>query len=387
MNVVFASNYLNVHQHPFCDAMLESLGSGNFTFIAGMPFNQLRLSSGYTDMNQESFVIRAYEDEDSAVSAALNADVLIGIPYSRPNLIDMRLEKTGGLTFAYSERLLKRGLWFRHVPRKRRRVQEAFCRYAEHEGFQVLCASAFTSFDLSLFGFPQDRCWKWGYFPQVPRGRCLDASHNGRTAIVWVGRMIEYKRPFLALRLARMLVKQGYDFHLTMVGEGDLRASMEDYIRRNDLGCHVTMTGALPNADVHRIMSESDVFLFTSNREEGWGAVLNEAMANGCVPVASSLIGSVPYLLDGFEDVCVFADGNTSDMCGCVTRLLEDRDLLSSYKTRVRWRMEALWNPENAVKTFIELSQALLDGRAPTIDGGPCSDAGIVKETWLRGLR
>jgi glycosyltransferase involved in cell wall biosynthesis len=40
------------------------------------------------------------------------------------------------------------------------------------------------------------------------------------------------------------------------------------------------------------------VFIFTSDRNEGWGAVLNEAMGSGCAVVAADLIGSVPYLIE-----------------------------------------------------------------------------------------
>ena len=44
--------------------------------------------------------------------------------------------------------------------------------------------------------------------------------------------------------------------------------------------------GALKPADVRKEMERADIFLFTSDYKEGWGAVLNEAMNARCAIVA-----------------------------------------------------------------------------------------------------
>lgn len=382
MKIVLASNYLNVHQRPFCEAMLSALGAGNFTFVASTPFNELRLKSGYEDMNQAPFVVRAYEDYLAAERAVLEADVLIGMPYSNPDLVELRMNKTDGLTFVYSERLLKRGLWFRFFLPKVARVHSAFTKYRDRTNFHVLCASAFTSYDLSLFGFPSSRCWKWGYFPTVTEKHGLNELRETHTTLLWTGRLIQWKRPYWPVVLAERLMHEGRDFHLTMIGDGEMRSELEAYIRDNGLLNHVTMTGSIPNLAVHQIMAKSDIFLFTSNRVEGWGAVLNEAMGNGCVPVASSLIGSVPYLInDGFNGR-VFPDGRQEAMYCRVADIVDDREVMHCMGERARSTMTSLWNPKHAVESLIELSDCLLSGEAPSISEGPCSPACIVRDSW-----
>lgn len=384
MRVTFATNYLNVHQRPFCSAMLEILGESNFAFVASTPFNELRLRSGYEDMNQEPFVIRAYEDKALAKEAVVDADVVVGIPYSNPDFIRLRMDDSKGLTFAYSERLLKRGLWLRFFPSKWAKVYGAFTCYRRRQDFHVLSASAFTSYDLSLFGFPPERCWKWGYFPVVPEIPERVEPHFP-ASIVWVARLIQWKRPYLPLQLAKRLVRDGRDFHLTMVGEGEMRGELESYIQDNGLVGHVTMTGSMPNREVHRIMSESDVSLFTSNRMEGWGAVLSEAMGNGCAPVASSLIGSVPYLVRDGHNGRVYPDGDEEALYRCVVDMLDDLDATRCMGERARETMTSLWNPSHAARSFIELSECLLAGERPAIPEGPCSPAGVVTDTWYGG--
>lgn len=381
MKLILVSNYLNAHQDPFCREMMAIIGEENFRFIATTPFNGARASSGYEDMNQRHYVIKSYEYSDEAYRAVMDADVAICLPYCSPDYINIRMENADKLTFAYSERLLKRGLWFRHVPVKRRRVHDSFTRYRDRENFHVLCSSAFTSYDLSLFGFPIERCWKWGYFPVIPD--CADIV-DGRESIsiVWAARFIRLKRPLWPLMLAEVLAKREYNFHLTMIGDGVLREKLQREVSSRGIGDYVTITGPIPNVDVYRIMAESDIFLFTSKRNEGWGAVLSEAMGNGCVPVASSLIGSVPFLIEDQTNGLIYKDGDFKAMCSCVETLIHDSSRRVIMRAEARRTMAELWNPRQAAKSIIELSSALIEGRTPSISDGPCSRAQIVTDAW-----
>lgn len=383
MRIAFVSNYLNVHQAPLCHAFIDALGCEDFRFVATTPFNEQRLKSGYEDMNQQPFVIRAYEDADSAKQVVLDADVVIGLPYGKPDLLRMRLDSGNKLTFVYSERLLKRGRWFSFFLPKRVRVWEGFTRYRRRKCFHVLCASAFTSYDLSLFGFPVERCWKWGYFPVVPESYVPHVENGEPASIVWIGRFIQWKRPYAPLQLASRLLRDGRDFRLTMIGDGEMRDEMASYIVEKGLAENVTMTGAIPNKEVHRIMSESDLFLFTSKRDEGWGAVLNEAMGNGCVPVASSIIGSVPYLVQDGVNGMIYADGDNEGLYRCVSSLLDDREMTIRMSAEAHLTMKELWNPRCAAESFIELAEGLRAGNAPDIHVGPCSPAAVLHDSWL----
>ena len=68
----------------------------------------------------------------------------------------------------------------------------------------------------------------------------------------------------------------------------------------HDLGVTecVEFLGELTHDETIELMRDSEIFLATSNRMEGWGATVNEAMASGCCVVASDAMGSVPYLIE-----------------------------------------------------------------------------------------
>ena len=74
-------------------------------------------------------------------------------------------------------------------------------------------------------------------------------------------------------------------------------------------------------------MQTSHAFFFSSDRNEGWGAVANEAMSNGCTLVASHTIGAVPYLVKPNVNGMVFESENTEDASRKLEKLIIDRDL------------------------------------------------------------
>ncbi len=69
-------------------------------------------------------------------------------------------------------------------------------------------------------------------------------------------------------------------------------------IKDRNLEEYISWKGALPAEEVRNYMMNTDIFVCTSNRFEGWGAVLNEAMNSQCAIVACNRIGSVPFLIE-----------------------------------------------------------------------------------------
>ena len=45
-------------------------------------------------------------------------------------------------------------------------------------------------------------------------------------------------------------------------------------------------------------MEQANIFIISSTHEEGWGAVVNEAMNSGCVVIGSHAAGAVPFLIE-----------------------------------------------------------------------------------------
>lgn len=389
MKVTFFSNYLNHHQLPLCQALDRLTGHG-FTFVATTPVPVRRLNMGYLDMNRQyPFVLTTYDSAENARIAhrlALKSDVVI--TGAAPEMYTTIRIEQGKLTFRYSERIYKRGTWRALSPRGFCGMMKTHRRY-RRAPLYMLCASAYTAYDFSLTGSYVGKTFKWGYFPEV-RHQDLDAlmrrkRANEKVRLLWAGRMIDWKHPDLALAIAERLCADGVDFDMQLIGNGAMEAQLRARIESAGLGRHVHMLGAMSSGEVRDHMEQADIFLFTSDFQEGWGAVLNEAMNSACAVVASHAIGSVPFLLEDGENGFIYRNGDAEGLYARVMRLMAQPELRERMGRKAYQTMAEQWNADVAAERFLALAKALLHGEEPTIFAqGPCSRAEILKNGWYR---
>ena len=387
MKITMYSNFLNHHQLPFCEAMVARLGGG-FTFVACEPVPGDRVAMGYADMSEAyPFVLRAYQGKRQyaqALQMARESDVVIAGSAPR-EFMDVRMA-SGQLTFRYAERLFKKGTWRRFIPTTRLKVFDGYTKY-RRDGLYVLCASAYTASDLQLCGFPVEKCLRWGYFPEVPKQDLDILMHKKDHAvprILWAGRLVGWKHAEHAVEVGRRLKADGYEFQLDIVGAGVGEHDLQDRIMAAGLGDCVHLLGSMLPAHVREHMESSNVFLFTSSSQEGWGAVLNESMSSGCAVVASHAIGAVPFLISQGENGLIYRYGDLDDLYLRTRRLLDDRRACRNMGSNAYRTLISLWNAPVAAARFIETAKALQDGRLPGYKDGPCSPAEVLRNDWFR---
>lgn len=297
------------------------------------------------------------------------------------SLVLNRLEK-GKIVFKYSERVFKHGYnYLKWLPR----LFTYWRNYGRYKHLYLLAASAFACADFNMHGVFIGKSYKWGYFPETKHYDIMqllcDKTEN---TILWCGRLIDWKHPELAIEVAERLKAEGYSFHLEMIGAGALKEQVVAAISKNGLEDYVSLIDSLTPDEVRKHMEKAQIFMFTSDFNEGWGAVLNESMNSGCAVVASHAIGSVPFLLKHGENGLVYRNGCTDDLYKKVKALLDNpkaRERISemAYKT-----ITELWNAEVAAKRFILLSKEIeKHGYCNLFEDGPCSKAEIIKNNWF----
>lgn len=378
MKFVFVSNFLNHHQIPFSETLRSLVDE--FYFVS----TQSDQVQGYQVPSDAEYVVR-YDSDDKcrAEELILSADVVIF--GACPNeLIEMRMRENK-LSFLYTERFFKKGTWRRFIPRTHKAVHNRIAKYYNNKIY-ALCASAYLSYDLSFFDFPQDKCLKWGYFPATKTYQNIHEimSQKQKASILWVGRLIDWKHPEAAILLAKHLKKMGYVFHLNIIGSGPLEAKLLELIKKEKLDDCIQMLGAMKPEQVRDHMEQSEIFLFTSDRYEGWGAVLNEAMNSGCAVVASHAIGSVPFLIENQKNGLIYQCGDKKDLTEKVKFLLENPKQRIALGEKAYQAMITQWNAENAAERFCNIARKLLNNDNSFYQNGVCSKAEIIKDNWVR---
>ena len=308
-----------------------------------------------------------------------DADVVIWGSAPR-NLIEPRL-KNKRLTFYYSERIYKKKCPIYKLPVHFLRNLKNIIR---HKNLYILCASAYTASDYAkTFSFI-NKTYKWGYFPQLKTYESIDnvIDTKEKHSILWVSRYIDWKHPEIPVAVAKRLRDEGYDFELKMIGAGELFEQTKVDVANSGLDSVVKVLGPVKASEVRGYMEESEIFLFTSDRNEGWGAVLNESMNSACAVVANVAIGSVPFLLKDGENGYIYKDDDIDDLYNKVKLLLDNADERKRISKNAYATMIDEWNAENAARKFVGLCEKMLAGEYKPFpyESGVCSRATLTNK-------
>lgn len=366
MKILFLTNYYSHHQQALGEALYRITG-GEYLLAETGEMEPERRALGWGAAPRPSWA----RPVDSREIAALVewCDVLImGAAPARWCRFAL---KRGKVVFRWSERPLKRGREpLKYLPRL---VRWRHC-WPRHPALWLLSAGAGAAEDYRVFGLFVGQAVKWGYFP--PCGGADDRTEKDPTFVLWAGRLLDWKHPELALRAAARLRGEGIPFRMELMGCGPEESRLRAAIRGMELEEQVVLTGAAAPEAVRRSMEQAGIFLFTSNRREGWGAVVNEAMDSGCALVADGSAGSVSCLLEDGMNGSVYPPGDEEEMYRRLRALLRSPERQSALGANARHTTE-LWNGQRAAEELTAMAAALLEGRRPELPpDGPCSPAG-----------
>lgn len=380
MTVTFISCFLNHHQIPLCEEFSKKCD--NFYFIETDPMPEDRRKLGYgTDKSEYDFVVRTYDSsvEESFVYELLRDSDVVIFGSCPDEYIEYRMN-FNKLSFLYSERFFKKGVWRRFIPTTRRKVYNRVIRFKDKELY-ALCASSFLPWDLSLLGYDTQKCFKWGYFPQVICREERQKRLNPVCRILWAGRMLSLKHADLAVKTAAKLKAKGLDFCLDFVGMGECEEELRALTKKLGLEDSIHFLGAMPHERVIEQMECADVFLMTSDFREGWGAVVNEAMSTGCSVLVSSAVGSTAYLVEDGYNGLVYQYGSSEDFESKLLKLVENKELRENLGQKAFETIKYNYSASVAVERLMEF----VDKKGNVAyTSGPMSEAQIVKNNWYK---
>jgi glycosyltransferase involved in cell wall biosynthesis len=163
------------------------------------------------------------------------------------------------------------------------------------------------------------------------RGR--PPASGGPLRVIFAGRLADHDKGCLWIPDI-LAAAGGQSFQLTIAGEGGSRAALENAL--SSAPFPVRFTGSVSQETVADLYRSHDVLLAPS-RAEGFGLVLAEAMACGCVPVASRIRGVTDDMVTDGDDGLLFPIGGIAAAGAALRRLTEDRPLLAHLsKTAIR---------------------------------------------------
>lgn len=366
MKVTFVSNYINHHQIPVSTELYAHYGEG-YTFIQTEPMEQERVQMGWNPDTNALPYLRLFEtDPEGAMQLIMDSDMVIFGGTDEEKYIQPRL-KAGKPVIRYSERIYKTGQWKFISPRGLRKKYLDHTRYRKGQVY-LLCSGAYVASDFNLVLAYPNKKLKWGYFPAfLPSdvdNLMEQKAGKDKMELLWAARFIDWKHPEMVVRLAHNLKKAGYEFGITMIGGGALESEVKALAQSLDVDDVLNFAGFKTPDEVRKYMQKADIYLVTSDRQEGWGAVVNEAMNSGCAVVGDAMIGAVPYLITDEVDGLIYKTKDITSLTKQVQKLLDNPKLMRSIGRNAYDKIAKTWNAQVAAKRLCQFIDDVLAGRA-----------------------
>jgi glycosyltransferase involved in cell wall biosynthesis len=191
-----------------------------------------------------------------------------------------------------------------------------------------------------------------------------------------------YKGHAVLLDAVALLRARGLALRVVLVGDGELRRSLEARIARDGLGGIVELRGALPHEEVPRVLAAATAMVLPSvtardGQMEGIPVALMEAMAAG-VPVVSSRLSGIPELVPEEVGGLLVPEGDAAALADAMERLAREPGLRARLAEGARRAVERDFDRARNVARL----EALLSGASAA---SPASSAPAAGESRRRG--
>ncbi len=398
IDVLYVTNLANHYQLSFGNGLVGALGGDSVRFAATSPMRADRVAMGWSAESARAlpWVILPFEGADALAEYDRwwsDADVVIC------GVLDLdRIERrtsAGSLTFYMGERWLRTGFTggaSRWVPQgllrsilgryagRTRLLAPQFARRAlrmrrisRRSMMHLLPMGHYAAADMAFIGAFPSRVWNWGYFAAGP-SNIVPALSGDEVRILWAGRMLDWKRVDTLVQAVAVLARSGVRCSLDLIGHGPELPRLREQVRREGLEHAVSFEGAIPAAEVRTRMRRSGIYVLPSSETEGWGVVINEAMAEGCAVVASRQAGASCVLLEHGRNGMLFNSGDVPALAETLERLIRDPELRLRLGQAASETMRTLWSPEIGAQRLVTLCHGLLGQSAvPDYRSGPCA--------------
>lgn len=173
---------------------------------------------------------------------------------------------------------------------------------------------------------------------------------------LYCAKFVAKKHPFDLLQAIAILKNQGKPTgQLLMVGDGELRQTCEEYVKKEDLP--VKFTGFLNQAEIIEAYVASDCLVLPSDAGETWGLVVNEAMACGLPAIVSDQVGCHLDLIQPDVTGWHYHQKDVNQLANCLSACAST-DLLQIGHQAKNWVAET-YNYSQVVDGVMEALQAV----------------------------
>ena len=179
---------------------------------------------------------------------------------------------------------------------------------------------------------------------QVGYGEGAAAPGAQHQRLVCVGRLSKEKGQLLLVEAAARLRADGVPVEITLVGDGPMRAEVEQLIARHGLGAQVHLAGWLDSQGIEGVLRQARALVVPS-LSEGLPVVIMEAMAHRR-PVIAPYLSGIPELVVHGETGWLYPASDVAALAHAIRRCLgTEPDALAAMGERAH---RSVWDAHDA---------------------------------------
>jgi len=161
---------------------------------------------------------------------------------------------------------------------------------------------------------------------------------------IFVGTLVSGKNPMYAVKLVEQLIKNNNNAVLHVFGEGIERASLENYIKENQLERFVFLHGNQNKETLKQFYKKSH-FVILPSKSEGWPKAIAEGMFWNCIPLATN-VSCVPYMIN-YGERGVLLEMNLKRDLAQIEEILSDHNRFEEMS-----KLASKWSQSYTVERF-----------------------------------
>ncbi len=226
----------------------------------------------------------------------------------------------------------------------------------EHSKF-ISCIGHFCTSQMMLYS---DKA-HWSKFNIVRCGVDLKqfefkTPERKATKLVYVGRLSAEKGVPILFESLNLLKAQNIEVELTLLGDGEDRAFLENLAKEMDVDDRVIFGGFVDQETIANTLRASDIFVLPSFAE-GIPVALMEAMAIG-IPVIATYVGGITELVIDGETGQVVSPSDPVSLSDAIARYADDQTFCKRIAAQARTKVEEEFNIEDQVDKLATLFSA-----------------------------
>ncbi|WAT18942.1 glycosyltransferase family 4 protein [Aurantiacibacter sp. MUD11] len=216
------------------------------------------------------------------------------------------------------------------------------------------------------------RDWTLGHAPDasgktsvvyngIPDGQVLEdlPDRAGQPAsILWVGRMVEWKRVDRLVDAFAILRTQGHEVQLVLAGDGPERSSLEQRVADAGLEDHVTFTGWVDSDQRSALMKTASVFAIPSEANENLPMAALEASGHA-LPIVGSAVSGLPEIVEHDGSGLLIENIDPASLADALKTILTRPDLAEAMGIRAREIVRQRFSMNAMVEGYIGIYEKL----------------------------